>query len=152
VKNLNKVTNNISLLLRLVFLYIGYFPIYHVQMLPFYIVSFPFKYFLFQYNSVIFGMITKNFVYFWTLPCSFRYIAYLLYFQLQFFIEDFRDIELKPDEIKRALPYFIGKRNLPGASRLALIKMFQFLLLFILGFIYTLPFFPFMIILGEANE
>ena len=137
---------------RVAFLYIGYFPIYHVQMLPFYIVSFPLKFFLFQYNSVIFGIISKNFVWFWILPCSFRYIAYLLYFQLQFFIEDFRDIELKPKEIKRALPYFIGKKYLPGTSRQALFKIFQFLLIFSLGFIYTLPLFPFMIIQGETNE
>merc|ERR1712034_41029 len=137
----------LDLMFRLVFLYIGYFPIYHAQMIPFYILSFPFEFFFIQYhNFVISG--TKTFVLFWTIPVFFNFISYLLYFELAITKDNCRFMQIKPEKINQAVPYFIGKKNFPGDS--VRIKFFQFLLMFVFGFINTLPLFPFMMISGEA--
>lgn len=137
---------------RLVLLYIGYFPIYHALILPFYILSLPFEIFLFEYHFVISGSITKNFMIFWTIPLLFNFLSYLLYFELAVTIDDCRLMQIKPEKINQAVPYFLGKKKLsPGAS--IKIKIFQFLFMLVVGFIYALPFYPFFkIIPGETNE
>jgi hypothetical protein len=67
---------------RLIPLYIIFIPLYFAKMLPFYILSFPFECFIFQSNFVISWVITKNYVWFWTLPSFFRFIDYVSYFEL----------------------------------------------------------------------
>jgi len=52
---------------KIFFLYFGYFPIYHAQMIPFYIWSIPLQFLLFQHN----------FIFFWTFPCFLNFIGAL---------------------------------------------------------------------------
>jgi len=139
-------------ILQFVWIYTGSFPVYHAMLIPFYVLSFPFEFYLFQHNFVFSGIITKYFVSFWTLPCFFHSIFYLSYYKLQYLSHSFRDAEIKPKKIKRAVPYFIGKQYLPGGTyRQVVNTALTFLLLFFLGFIYTLPLSPFMM-MGEFNE
>jgi hypothetical protein len=144
-----------GLILNLTFLYIGYFPIYYAEFLPFYILSFPFEFFLFQYNSVIFGIITKNFMYFWTIPSSLYFIFYLSYYQLQSSREnfrEFRDTEIKHKEIKWAVVHFMAKKELTNYFCEAYCIVMNFAFIFGLAFIYTFPLSSFMMIQGEFNE
>jgi len=133
-----------------------YFPIYHAEMLPFYILSFPFGFFLFQYNSVSLWIITQNYMYILTIPCSFRFISYLLYFKLQFaryYLKVFKDIQIKPQEIKWVIPYLRSKKefHLIGNTFLQVLFVFMnFLIIFCIVFDETFPLLK--IILGEANE
>ena len=137
----------------LVSIYVVFFPVYHALMLPFYILSFPFEFFLFQNNFVFSSVwiITKNFVSLWTIPCAFFFISYLSYFKLNLTIYKyaFGDLELKPHKIKWVVPYLIGKQHLSYSKECIWLK---FLTCFGLGLIYTLPFLPFLMIHGEANE
>jgi len=145
---------------HLIFVYITYFPIYYVEILPFYILSFPFGYFNFQSNFVISGIITKNYVLFWTLPCFFSFIGYLSYFELYFIWDEpgnFIDMQIKPQEIKWAVPYLRAKKRLHLNTSFrvwhrVLTLLVDLLVIFGLGFLYTFPLSPFMMIQGEANE
>jgi hypothetical protein len=129
---------------RLVLFYIGYTPIYHALMLPFYILSIPFEFFLFQDNFVI-----KNFIYFWTIPPSLYSICYLCYFELALACLTFGDMCIKPVEIKWAVPYLIEKKykkKYMDTSDQIRDAVLTFLIVFCLGFIYTVPFLPFLMI------
>jgi len=151
---------------RLISLYITYFPKYVAQMLPFYILSLPFEYFIFQSNFVISGIITKNYVWLWTLPCFFNTIAYLSYFELKLLVTNailfsqqafFRDMQIKPQEIKWVVPYLrkkkqLGPNTLSHVLRKVVDHLIMLLIVFVIGFIYTFPFSPLMMIHGESNE
>jgi len=150
----------LCLIFRLPFLYIASFPLYHAKMIPLYILSFPFEFFLFQYNFIISGMITKTFVCFWTLPSAFMCISEVLFFNLQNGVRidglesHLKYQNIKPKKIQQAVPYFMEQKYLSefSTSRQVLEMLLNFLLIFVFGFIYTIPFLPFMIIHGEANE
>lgn len=118
-----------------------------------FIFSIPFEFFLFQKNFEISRIIINNFVSFWTLPCSLCCNFYLSYYLLHFSIHVCLDMEIKPEEFRWPLVYYMEKKKLPGTSPWAnTTKVFISLLIFCLGFIYTLPLSPFMMIHGEANE
>lgn len=126
----------VILMFRLAFFYIGYFPIYHLQTLPFYILSIPAEFFLFQHNFEIYGIITNNFVSFWTLACSFRFIFYLLYFKLVYysinlFSSSLNIQEIKPEKIKWAVQYFMEKQRDKNKT-----KEYLFLTHFFLAVLY----------------
>jgi len=129
---------------------VGSFPAYHVEMLPFYILSFPFGFFLLQYN----------FVSFYIIPCSFRLISYFLYYKLQFAprtLKMFKEIQIKPQEIEWLVPYVIAKRNFSLFSNTSRRKcLFLFILncliIFMFGFDFTFPLILFQEIHGKDNE
>jgi len=100
-------------------------------------------------------------VWFWTLPCFFKFIHYVSHFELysvlfgNVFI--LTDSQIKPQELKWAVPYLRGKKKLgPNTFCQVLRKLvtilIQSLIIFGLGFIFTFPFSPLMMIYGEANE
>ena len=102
-------------------------------------------------------------------PFFFNVIAYLSYFELYVALYEkilfaapglefvWRDMQMKPQEIKWAVPYLRGKKKLgPNTFCQVLRKLVTFLiellLIFVIGFLYTFPFSPLMMIHGEANE
>ena len=130
-------------------------------MLPFYILSFPFECFIFQSNFVISWVITKNYVWFWALPSFFKFIDYVSYFELySVVISDvfiFRDVKIKPQELKWAVPYLRRKKKLGSNTFCQVLRklvtiLIELLMIFGLGFLCTFPLSPLMMIYGESNE
>jgi len=137
---------------RLAFLYFAYFPVYHAEFFPFYILSLPFEIILFQYDFFFSAeiIIAKHFVCLWTIPCFVFFTFYLSYFELHFAMCVFGDMQIRPQKIKWIVPYLLGKKHLHNTFfRQTWDKLVEFLIIFGLGFIYILPFFPFMMIKGE---
>jgi len=140
------------------FLCFCYFPIYHAKMAPFYLLSIPFEYFLFQNNVVFNVIITKTFIYFWILPASLSSFWYYLWNTL--FPEiGATGIQIQPDYLKKAVIYQHLKgtggkqyRHYITCSERWAIFWVSVLYHFVFGFIYSLPFSPFMMIPGESNK
>jgi len=139
--------------LKLVFLFFAYFPIYYSEMAPFFLLSIPFEYFLFQHNCVFYGLITKNFVYFWTLPSTFFSIWWSFH-NRQLDILQRNVLAIQPDEFNCAVisRFIIRDMSYHMDSSRWIYLILYILISFILGFVYSLPFSPFMMIHGEANE
>jgi len=140
--------------------YIGYFPLYHFHCLPFYIMSLPFAFVFFQNNFMYSEIITKQFIFFWTIPSFFRSIFYLFYFKLYISIilnsEEIHNtsIQTKPSELKWALFYFMSKKPNRDAWIEALFAILGLFEIFVFQFLFSLPFSPFMMMIpvGESNE
>jgi hypothetical protein len=140
---------------RFVFLCFCFSPIYYANMAPFYLLAIPFEYFLFQNNFILNGIITKNFVVFWTLPASFGSFWYFLFFRDAIF-NDQKWFKIEPKSLEKAAECHWSRRmRRKGHADCCILFVILFgsvLYHFIVGFIYSLPFCPFMMIHGEANE
>jgi len=138
----------------------SYFPVYHAEMLPFYILSIPFGFVLFQYNFVSRDWLNvKTYFYICTIPCIFRFISYLLYFKLQFargYLKNYKTIEIKPQEIKWVMPYLRAEkkfyRQIGNTFRQVLFGFAIFLMIFLFGYAETFPLLFYILTHGEANE
>lgn len=149
----------LELLLFMLFEYIGQFPIFHAAIFPLYVLSFPLGFFLFQQQNVVyFGpyWISKKFIYFWTIPSTLVFIYFLLYFVLERTptLQETDPLEIKPQEIKWALTYFIRKKyNHTSVCSTILTSLYYFVLIFTFTFLYSLPLAPLMMLQGEdINE
>jgi len=143
---------------RFAFLCFCFFPIYHAKMAPFYLLSIPFEYSLFQHQNVILnGIITKHFVYFWTLPASFGSFWYFL--RVILVHENYR-FQIQPDYLRQTVQYQYTWKGIGCTQERIHIEKWEYVVYFfcsalyhfLFGFIYSLPFSPFMMIYGEANE
>jgi hypothetical protein len=144
-------------LLFFILFYIGYFPLYHVNYFPFYTMSLPFAFVFFQDNFMYSGIITKHFIFFWTIPSLFGSIHFLFYFKL--YISKILNSEeiyntsmqTKPPELKWAVSYFMSKKPNRDACIRAFTAICSLLEIFVFQFLFSLPFAPFMM-MQEAHE
>jgi len=69
----------------------------------------------------------------------------------------FRDTQIKPQELKWAVPYVRRKKKLVSNTFCQVLRklgyfLIELLSIFLNGFLYTFPFSPLMMIYGESNE
>jgi len=142
--------------------YIFHFFIYHAQMIPFYILSIPFGYFLLEEDTsnvvYYFTIITKYFVYFCTIPSGLHLIFSLVYYRLESFLHDAppsengepERIQIKPQEISWPVTCLLMQKYKDDSlCYKAYFFGFMFVALFWMGFYYSLPLSYFMMIKGE---
>merc|ERR1712034_295676 len=126
---------------------------YHGEMIPFHILSFPIEFFLFQHNLFFSEIIAKNFVYFWTIPTSFYFMFFWFYTTAITIKYDKtrHHMQIKPQKISMPVNYLITTKHDPnfiwnsGCARTCFLILI-FLELFLVGFLFTLPFAPLMMI------
>jgi hypothetical protein len=166
-------TENVPfVIILLVLQIIREFFVYHTQMIPSYIFLIPFGYFLLSDNVVYSTIITKNFVYFWTIPSSLSFISACLYFQLTFFLFNVPRseigqpelLQIKHKKISWAVTYFITKKYSnqfsfeflnfdPCVCKKPMFFVFMFFAIYFIRFWFSLPFSFFMMIqAGENGE
>lgn len=134
-------------------------------MIPFYILSIPFGYFLLEEDTsnvvYYFTIITKYFVYFCTIPSGLHLIFSLVYYRLESFLHDAppsengepERIQIKPQEISWPITYYFISKTILKKYKVPFFFNFRiFFVIFFTGLYYSLPFSYFMMIWGEGEE
>jgi hypothetical protein len=83
--------------------------LYHALIFPFHILSIPFELFLFQNNFILFGIFSKNLIFFWILPYMF-YFIFTTYFASVMDSEN-NYIIIEPLETMWAVPYLLQRKK-----------------------------------------
>jgi hypothetical protein len=130
----------LGLLIRLFFHIFQFILFYHGLMVPFHLLAIPFDFFLFKNNFNLFGIISKNFIYFWIFP----YIFYSIFSTCYSRVMESRQntTQIKPVETMWVVKYLLQRKKTSEMYQSEFDLGLILFIMFFAGFLCSLPFLP----------